>query len=44
MTAGVLARGDGSPHDRDKEIAMREPTVVRLDDTAIVKFGPDAHY
>jgi quercetin dioxygenase-like cupin family protein len=40
----VLARGDGSPHDRDKEIAMREPTVVRLDDTAIVKFGPDAHY
>jgi quercetin dioxygenase-like cupin family protein len=23
---------------------MREPTVVRLGDTAIVKFGPDAHY
>jgi mannose-6-phosphate isomerase-like protein (cupin superfamily) len=23
---------------------MREPTVVRLEDTAIVKFGPDAHY
>lgn len=23
---------------------MREPTVVRLDETAIVKFGPDAHY
>lgn len=23
---------------------MREPTVVRLDETEIVKFGPDAHY
>jgi mannose-6-phosphate isomerase-like protein (cupin superfamily) len=23
---------------------MREPTVVRLEDTAIVQFGPDAHY
>ena len=23
---------------------MREPTVVRLADTEIVKFGPDAHY
>jgi len=23
---------------------MREPTVVRLDETAIVKFGPDAYY
>jgi mannose-6-phosphate isomerase-like protein (cupin superfamily) len=23
---------------------MREPTVVRLPDTEIVKFGPDAHY
>ena len=23
---------------------MREPTVVRLEDAAIVKFGPDAHY
>jgi quercetin dioxygenase-like cupin family protein len=23
---------------------MREPTVVRLEDVAIVKFGPDAHY
>lgn len=23
---------------------MREPTVVRLEDTALVKFGPDAHY
>ena len=23
---------------------MREPKVVRLDETEIVKFGPDAHY
>jgi mannose-6-phosphate isomerase-like protein (cupin superfamily) len=23
---------------------MREPTVVRLEQTEIVKFGPDAHY
>jgi quercetin dioxygenase-like cupin family protein len=23
---------------------MREPTVVRLADTDVVKFGPDAHY
>jgi mannose-6-phosphate isomerase-like protein (cupin superfamily) len=23
---------------------MREPTVVRLEDTEIVNFGPDAHY
>jgi quercetin dioxygenase-like cupin family protein len=23
---------------------MREPTVIRLDDSPIVKFGPDAHY
>ena len=23
---------------------MREPIVVRLEDTEIVKFGPDAHY
>ena len=23
---------------------MREPQVVRLDETEIVKFGPDAHY
>jgi quercetin dioxygenase-like cupin family protein len=42
--ASSLARGDGRRHDLDKESAMREPTVVRLGDTAIVKFGPDAHY
>jgi quercetin dioxygenase-like cupin family protein len=42
--ASSLARGDGCRHDLDKESAMREPTVVRLGDTAIVKFGPDAHY
>jgi quercetin dioxygenase-like cupin family protein len=30
--------------EHDEEAIMAEPTVVRLDQTEIVKFGPDAHY